>query len=149
MERRVTVKYDSLTDVFSIYFGKYGVSSLTDEPLDGIFLIYGYEKSFHQGVKKLVALEHSCFSDLNDKDLQEVDALEVPLLDIPEIGLSNARLSEVFRCAYQTYFPKRTSESGKLSEMTDRERLITLIQQLPEDKVSKLLYYAEHLQAKS
>jgi len=57
MGRKVKVKYDTLTDVFSIYFGKYGVSSLTDEPLDGIFLIYGYEKPFHQGAKKLVALE--------------------------------------------------------------------------------------------
>ena len=95
--------------------------------------------------KICISSEHSCFSKLNEKDLQEVDALEVPLLDIPSSGLSNARLSDVLRWAYQTYFPKMASESGKLSEMTDRERLIALIQQLPEDKVSKLLYYAEHL----
>jgi len=108
MGRRVTVKYDSLADVFSINFGQYGVSSLTEEPLDGIFLIYGYEKPFHQGEEKLVALEHSCLSDLNEKELQEVDTLSVPLLDVPEGELKDARLSDVFRWAYCTYSSKMT-----------------------------------------
>lgn len=135
MGRKVTVKYDSLTDVFSINFGKYGVSSLTEEPLDGIFLIYGYEKPYHQGAKKLVALEHSCLSDLNEKDLQEVDTLGMPLLDIPEVGLKNARLSDVLKWAYRSYF----------SKMKDREWLIALIQKLPDEKVREVLHYVEHL----
>lgn len=135
MGRKVAVKYDSLIDVFSINFGKYGVSSLTEEPLDGIFLIYGYEKPFHQGRKKMVALEHSCLADLSEKDLQGVDTLEVPLLDIPEAGLKDARLSDVFQWAYQTYF----------SKMTDREWLVALIQKLPDEKVREVLRYAEHL----
>lgn len=135
MGRKVTVKYDSLTDVFSINFGKYGVSSLTEEPLDGIFLIYGYEKPYHQGAKKLVALEHSCLSDLNEKDLQEVDTLGMPLLDIPEFGLKNARLSDVLKWAYRSYF----------SKMKDREWLIALIQKLPDEKVREVLRYVEHL----
>jgi len=135
MGRSVTVKYDSLADVFSINFGKYGVSSLAEEPLDGIFLIYGYEKLYHQGAKELVALEHSCLSDLNEKDLQGVDTLEVPPLDIPEVGLRDALLSDVLRWAYRTYF----------SKMKDKERLIALIQRLPDEKVGEVLHYAEHL----
>lgn len=135
MGRRVTVKYDSLADVFSINFGKHGISSLTEEPLDGIFLIYGYEKPLHQGHKELVAIEHSCLADLSEKDLQGVNTLEVPLLDIPEAGLKDARLSDVFRWAYQTYF----------SKMTDREWLVALIQKLPDGKVREVLRYAEHL----
>ena len=135
MGRRVMIEYDSLTDVFSINFGKYGVSSLTEEPLDGIFLIYGYEKPFHQGEKKIVALEHSCLSDLNEKDLQEVDKLSLPLLDVHEVGLKDARLSDVLRWAYRTYF----------SQMPDRELLITLIQKLPDEKVKEVLRYVENL----
>jgi hypothetical protein len=136
MGRKVTVKYDSLTDVFSINFGKYGVSSLTEEPLDGIFLIYGYEKPYHQGTTKLVSLEHSCLSDLNEKDLQEVDTLSVPLIDIPEVGLKDMRLSDVLQWAYRTYF----------SKMKDREWLIALIQKLPDEKVREVLRYVELLQ---
>lgn len=135
MGRIVAVKYDSLADVLSINFGKYGVSSLAEEPLDGIFLIYGYEKSLHQGAKELVALEHSCLSDLNKKDLKEVDTLDVPLLDIPEVGLKDVRLSDVFRWAYRTYF----------SKITDREWLTALIQELPDEKVREVLRYAERL----
>ena len=135
MGRRVTVTYDSLTDVFSIDFGKYGVSSLTEEPLNGIFLIYGYEKPFHQGVKELVALEHSCLSDLNGKELGDVDTLDVSLLDIPDVGLKNARLSDVLRWAYQNY----------CSKVTDRESLIALIQELPDKKVREILHYAQRL----
>jgi len=135
MGRKVTVRYDSLTDVFSINFGKHGVSSLTEEPLDGIFLIYGYEKPFHRGHKELVAIEHSCLADLSEKDLQGVDTLEVPLLDIPEAGLKDARLSDVLRWAHRTY----------LSKMTNREWLIALIRKLPDEKVREVLRYAERL----
>jgi hypothetical protein len=135
MGRRVALKYDSLTDVFSINFGKYGVSSLTEEPLDGIFLIYGYEKPFHQGDKELVAIEHSCLADLNEEDLQEVDTLSLPPLDVPEVGFKDARLSDVLRWAYRTYF----------SQMPDRELLITLIQKLPDEKVREVLRYVENL----
>ncbi|MBI1924998.1 hypothetical protein HYR99_12215 [Candidatus Poribacteria bacterium] len=117
MGRRVIVHYDTLTDVFSIFFGKYGVSALTEEAVEGIFLIYGYEKSFHQGTKQLVALEHSCFSDLSEKDLREVDMLEIPFLDIPESGLLNARVSEVLRWAYQTCFPQKRSGCGYQTEV--------------------------------
>ncbi len=135
MGRRVTVKYDSLADVFSINFGEYGVSSLTEELLDGIFFIYGYEKPYHQGTKKLVSLEHSCLSDLNEKELQEADILDAPLLNIPEVGLKDARLSDVLRWAYRTY----------LAKMKDRERLIALIHRLPDEKVGEVLHYAERL----
>ena len=58
MGRKASIRYDPITDVLSIDFGKYGVSSLTKEPLNGIFLIYGYEKPFHQVRRRLVALEH-------------------------------------------------------------------------------------------
>ena len=97
MGREVTIKYDSLTDVFSINFGKYSVSFLTEEPLNGIFLIYGYEKPFNHGAKKLVSVEHSCLSHLNEKELQEVDTLDVSPLDIPELGLKNVPLSDLLR----------------------------------------------------
>lgn len=135
MGRKVSVKYDSITDVLSINFGKYGVSSLAEEPLNGIFLIYGYEKPFHQGKRKLVALEHSCLSDLNERDLAEVDTIGVPLINVPEANLMDALLSNVLRWAYRKYF----------SKMTDREWLISLVEKLPDEKIKKIISYVEHI----
>ena len=135
MGRKVSIKYDPITDVLSINFGKYGVSSLTEEPLNGIFLIYGYEKPFHQGKRRLVSLEHSCLSDLNERDLGEVDTIGVPLINIPEAGLKDALLSNVLRWAYRKY----------LSRMTDREWLISLVEKLPDEKIREIISYVEHI----
>jgi len=127
MGRKANIRYDPITDVLSIDFGKYGVSSLTEEPLNGIFLIYGYEKTFHQGRRRLVALEHSRLSDLNERDLAEADNIGVPSMNIIEAGLEEASLGDVLRWAHKKY----------LSKMTDRESLAYLAEKLPDEKMLK------------